>query len=114
MADSHPFASTACCFGRASSNSMAIDPTSLLHSAEKNILELLHTDLELAFTFLKIAEDAPSQPEKRERNIENARKAYETTLKWLERMKPGDPDEQEIRSKLEHLGQGLKRLGVEL
>ncbi len=92
---------------------MGIDPTPLLHNAEKNILELLHTELELAFTFLKIARDSESQPEKRERNIENAKKAYATTAKWLERMNPEDAEREEIRGRLSDLREALKELGAE-
>lgn len=90
------------------------DPTPLLQESEKKILELLNTDMELSFTFLKIAEDAEAQPEKRERNIENARKAYETTAKWLERLRPEDVEGQEIRTKHQRLGEWLEELGVKL
>ena len=72
-------------------------------------LELLMSDLDLALTFLQVA-GTSSDTETRERNRQNARKAYDTVLYFLPRLHPTAQERQKIEEKLSILRTHLQAL----
>lgn len=75
--------------------------------------DFLKIDLETAFTFVKIAKQAGDRV-RRERNRAAARKAYETVLRFLNKVETGDEDLRlitgalgQLRSELEILGESF-------
>lgn len=69
--------------------------------------ELLFTDCDLAMTFLDVAANSQN-PETVQRNLENARKAYETVIRLMPKLAFTAAENQEIRSKLSELKRRLQ------
>jgi hypothetical protein len=67
-------------------------------------------DLDLAFTFVGLAETADSE-ETAHRNYNNARKAYDTVLHLLETLVPTESERQRIEAKLTTLKARLQAGG---
>ena len=72
--------------------------------------QFLRIDLETAFTFLKIAGET-NDDARRSRNIQSARKAYETVIKLSRKVELPDEDIQAINKMLEELKTKLADLG---
>jgi hypothetical protein len=83
---------------------------SRLRDANRVSLDILITDIELAFSFLQIAETS-TDPKTRERNIKNARKVYDSSLHFLPRLHPIAKELQTIEAKLALLRKRLRPLG---
>jgi hypothetical protein len=73
-------------------------------------IQFLQAELETGMTFAQVAESA-SQEEKKRRNIANARKAYDSVLRFLPDSKLSDDEFSEIKIKLEELRFALESLG---
>lgn len=69
-------------------------------------VELLFTDCDLAMTFLDVAANSQN-PAAVQRNVENARKAYEAILRHMPKLILTAAEDQEIRSKLSELKRRL-------
>lgn len=73
-------------------------------------VQFLKIDLETAFTFVRIAQDTKDTA-RRARNIQSARKAYETVLKFSRKLDLHPDDTLTINQALEGLKTKLTRLG---
>lgn len=71
-------------------------------------VEFLKTELETGITFADLALSA-KHADKLARTKANARKAYDTALRFIEKLKPEDAAELEVR--LKHLVSKLRQLG---
>src|SRR5262245_47982361 len=81
----------------------------LRYQAQRLRLEFLLTELELAATFLEVANTTTS-PETRERNVQNARKAHEEVTKLLtEKPFQSEEDRERIAERLAALRKSLDR-----
>jgi hypothetical protein len=80
------------------------------HNANQTGVELLLVDLDLALTFLDVA-DTSHIEETRQRNRNNARKAYDTVLRLLETLKPDAGQRRAIDAKLVLLKTRLQAVG---
>ncbi len=78
--------------------------------SDENMVAFLKTDLKVGLTFARIARQKPDNPE-RQQNQKNARIAYDTVLRFLERMRLSDANEAEIQSRAAELKGLLKKLG---
>ena len=76
-----------------------------------NRRDFLHVDLDLALTMVQIAFDADRDSPRRERNIRNARKAYDTVLKFRDKVHASAAQKHCLRRKLSHLRLCLEDLG---
>jgi hypothetical protein len=76
----------------------------------RNGLDFLLIDLDLAMTFMDVAETSQIE-ETRCRNHSNARKAYEAALHLLENLRPSASERQVIGSKLALLKTRLQAVG---
>lgn len=93
-------------------------PTVPMEDFEKLRMELDQTridfvkiDLDTALTMVEIARGAAIGSEKRARNMENARRAYKTVVKFREQIPRSSQELKEIGEKLEILKRALTRLG---
>lgn len=75
----------------------------------QNMIGFLHTELELAKTFINIAK--VDGKEKAARSVSNARKAYDTVLYFLGRASLSENEEREFAVDLEALKSELEKLG---
>jgi hypothetical protein len=75
--------------------------------------DFLRIDVETALTFTQIALEA-DDPEKRDRNRKNARKAYDTILHLREKVEFNPPQHKYMNEKLEQLKRDLITLGEKL
>jgi len=82
-------------------------PTRWIRRAE---LAFVHTELRTGFTLARIAGRA-ARLEKKERNRMNARKAYDTAVRFTGKLQMTAPEEAELRAKLVKLQDELKLLG---
>jgi phosphoenolpyruvate carboxylase len=71
----------------------------------------LSSDAELALTLARIAQDADTDSEKRARNRNNARRAYDTITSLMSRVTLTGEEEQELTGKLSQLKSELRLLG---
>jgi hypothetical protein len=76
-------------------------------------VEFLLTDLDLAMTFMDVAQTS-HVPGTICRNYHNARKAYDTVLHLLETLTPDAGQRQEINAKLAVLKTRLEAAGQEI
>ena len=73
-------------------------------------VSFLLTDLDLAMTFMDVA-DASRIEETTRRNHTNARTAYDTVLRLLDKLKPNPDQRQAIDAKLAILKMRLQAVG---
>ena len=73
-------------------------------------VSFLLTDLDLAMTFMDVA-DASRVDETTRRNHTNARTAYDTVLRLLEKLRPNTDERQVIDAKLAILKMRLQAVG---
>ena len=71
----------------------------------------LLSDVELALTLTRIAQDADTDSDKRARNQSNARHAYDTVTSLMSRVALTDEEGQELNRKLGQLKSELHLLG---
>jgi hypothetical protein len=83
----------------------------ILDRLEKTAFEFLLTDLNLAMTMARIASDSLDDPEKKTRNLENARKAYDAVLHLSSKSKLSESERGEVNGKLGNLRSSLEALG---
>jgi hypothetical protein len=77
-------------------------------------IEFLQIDLELGLTIAQIAASAGSDTEKRERNTRNARKAYNTVVRFRDTIAPTGEQSRHITEKFRELHLALVNLGEPL
>jgi len=73
-------------------------------------IEFLKIDIQTALTFLEIARQTDNEERKR-RNIQSAGKAYDTVLRFVDRVQLGTDDLQTINTGLERLRSELEEFG---
>jgi len=73
-------------------------------------VQFLLADLTAALTFLDVA-DATGSWDTRNRNLQNARSAYETVLRLLPRVFPSVEERSALQAKLDQLKKRLLALG---
>lgn len=73
----------------------------------RTLRKFLKADIETAMTFIQVAQASPKK-EIRRRNQHNAKRAYDTVLRYLSRIEP------EQRAQWEEVIIGLKKLKSEL
>ncbi len=73
-------------------------------------IDFLLTDLDLAITFMVLAEVSRNAATVR-RNYENARTAHDTVVRLLERLTPNAKQRRAIDAKLAFLETGLQAVG---
>ena len=78
-----------------------------------SVVQLVKTDLKAGLTFARIAQQGRSDADTKYRNQTNARKAYDTILKWEKRLVLTEHDEHDIAEKLILLKSALIALGEE-
>jgi hypothetical protein len=76
-------------------------------------MEFINTDLDVALTFTKIAQKSRNQ-ETVTRNRANARRAYDTVLRYLQRVSATAEASEQINTKLEQVKSALQKLGETL
>jgi hypothetical protein len=69
------------------------------------------TDIELAMTLVRIAADSENDPEKKARNRQNARHAYDTILRLSTSAALSDEERAEVNGKLRQLKSSLEGIG---
>jgi hypothetical protein len=74
----------------------------LAKSLNRNGVDFVMVDLDAALTFMDVA-DASRVSEIRQRNHQNARKAYETAGRLLQKLSPSAEQQREIGLKLARL-----------
>jgi hypothetical protein len=80
---------------------------------EKNRVQFLLTELDTGATFCNVAQTS-NDPEKTQRNIGNARTAYDTILKFQEGVRLDANTKDEFEQKFAHLRSLLKELGQDV
>jgi hypothetical protein len=80
---------------------------------QRSGFEFLTVDLDTALTLTRIAADADADGEsdKRQRNLQNARHAYDTVLRLQEKMHFTEQETAELNDKLRELRTALEQLG---
>ncbi len=86
------------------------DPLSALNKANAAAIDFIRVDLDTALTFTRIAL-ATTDPQKQQRTTRTARKAYDTILRSLTRVRLRPNDATAIETKLQRLREDLIRLG---
>jgi hypothetical protein len=84
-----------------------------LQRAEQMKFEFLRTEIMTGLTMSKVALEADQQ-DKVDRNRANARKAYDTALRFLATASLTNDEAQELKTKLAQLKSALRRLGEEV
>lgn len=78
-------------------------------------LSFLLTEISSGLSFARIAREAsPDDSGKTERNRRNARTAYETVLKFRNRVRLSDSASKKLETHLEELRSSLRQLGESL
>jgi len=73
-------------------------------------VEFLRTEFETTSVFAKIAADA-ADPDKRLRNIQNARKGYDTLVHFVQTLHLSSGERREMQTKISELRRKLISLG---
>lgn len=82
-----------------------------IRQSEKIRLDLIRTEIEIAVTFARIALQAKDDPEKRMRNRQNARTAYDAILGLAAQAVFDDAGIEDFRNKVSGLKLLLSELG---
>jgi hypothetical protein len=83
----------------------------LIERTNRAGIDFLFTDLEMAFTFLHVAETSTSS-QARERNLVKAQEGYRTVLHFLPRVVPSPIQSAELHEMLEKLKHRLEEAGL--
>ena len=86
---------------------------SRMPDADETGVEFLRTELRTGLTMAKIARETQS-PNKADRNRANARKAYDTALRFFAKTSLTDEEAEELRGMITRLKSALTALGEEL
>ena len=78
---------------------------------DRSRIEFLSTDLDVTLTMTQVASAAASGSEKRERNVRNARHAYDVITHLRESVDAGPEINRELDEKLHQLRAALTALG---
>ena len=79
-------------------------------SVSRNAFEFLLTDIDTALTFMDVAEST-DKADIRKRNYANARKAYDTVLRFMQNQPIDDDQREKLASKLTLLKSRLQNAG---
>jgi acetylornithine/succinyldiaminopimelate/putrescine aminotransferase len=82
-------------------------------TAALNGVNFLHSEIETGLTLVRIAQSA-KRADKRNRNLVNARKAYETVLRFMPAVVLTTSQSRHMRNKLERLKKELQTLGEDV
>lgn len=82
-----------------------------LGRAEKAGFSFLVTDLDLAITMAHIASQSGQDPEKRNRNRDNARRAFDSVSRLTQKAVLDEGEREQVNEKLAKLKSALKQLG---
>ena len=82
-------------------------------TAALNGVNFLRSELETGLTLVRIAQSA-KRADKRNRNLVNARKAYETVLRFMPTVVLTTSQSRHMRNKLERLKNELHTLGEDV
>ena len=78
-------------------------------------VDFLRTELQTGLTFARVALSArPNDIDKIQRDTKNAREAYDSFLKFRERVSLSEDEKQEITEQAEKLKDALRKLGQSL
>ena len=83
---------------------------SLRKRANRNGINFLFIDLDLASTFMDVAEGSQNKETAR-RNHSNVRKAYDAVMRLLPKLRPDEQERQELDRKLSLLKSRLQAIG---
>jgi hypothetical protein len=83
---------------------------SLRERANKNGINFLFIDLDVANTFMDVAEGSQSE-QTANRNHSNARKAYDAVIHLLPKLRPDEQERQDLDRKLSLLKSRLQAIG---
>jgi hypothetical protein len=72
--------------------------------------EFVKTELQTGITFADLALSAKHK-DRRERNTANARKAYDTALRFMDTVSPTPEIDADLNDRLQHLRAQLEKLG---
>jgi hypothetical protein len=89
------------------------DMLATIERHNKTCTDFLKADVEAAVTFMEIARSAQN-PAEQDRNRHAARRAYDTVIRLIGRVKLTDADSQVLGARLARLKSGLCRLGERL
>jgi hypothetical protein len=89
---------------------MEADTDLLRERTNRSGIDFLFIDLDVANTLLDIAEGTQNEETAR-RNQNNARKAYDTLLRLLPKLRPNKQERQELDRKLSLLRDRLQTVG---
>jgi hypothetical protein len=78
--------------------------------ANQNGIDFVFIDLDLANIFIDVAAASQSE-EMARRNQSNARKAYDTVIRLLPRLRPGEQERHDLNRKLSLLKGRLQAIG---
>lgn len=87
------------------------DFSRIREAVNRNKADFLKTDLDTGLTFADIASNAGDNSEKKRRNQNNARQAYDTVLRLLKHVVLNDTEGREIYDRLSRLKIALQALG---
>ena len=83
----------------------------ILNRIERTEFEFLVSDVELAMTLVRIAAQSNKDAEKKARNQQNARHAYDTVVRLSTSIALTDNERAELNEKLHQLKSALEEIG---
>lgn len=91
---------------------MELKPDHNIHNRlERTGFAFFITDIELGMTLVRIAADSAKDSEKKTRNQQNARRAYDTILRLSTSAALSDEERAEVDKKLRQLKSSLEGIG---
>jgi hypothetical protein len=87
------------------------EQSELIERTNRAGVEFLFTDVEMAFTFLRVGETSTSR-ETRDRNLANALQGYRAVLHFLPRVVLSPVQEIDLQEKLHNLKSRLEQAGI--
>ena len=79
-------------------------------SVSNNAFEFLLTDLDIALTFIDVAESTDNIAT-RQRNHANARRAYDTVVRFMQNLSLDDTQRKELAKRLAFVKSRLQKVG---
>ncbi|HEX8924969.1 MAG TPA: hypothetical protein VF786_04215 [Terriglobales bacterium] len=87
------------------------DRNRMLQEGARVMLDYLNIDLDTCMTMARIASESTDDPEKRNRNRNNARRGYDAVTYFSTKLDIGDTERKQLRDKLHRLRSALEQLG---